>query len=57
MTIFYITVAGILGFIFLGLPGAVIGGLFGIVFGASQSNHKRIVKVEKELNQLKNNNQ
>ena len=52
--IFYIVVAGVLGFRFFGLAGAVIGGVIGSVFGATQSNYKRIVKFEKEVNELKN---
>ncbi|WP_203553018.1 hypothetical protein [Bacillus sp. B15-48] len=53
--IFYIVVAGILGFRIFGLEGAVFGVAIGFVFGATQSNYKRIVKLEKELNDLKNN--
>jgi phosphotransferase system glucose/maltose/N-acetylglucosamine-specific IIC component len=55
MTFLYIVVAGILGLIFLGPVGAVIGGIIGIVFGTTQSNYRRIVKLEKEINDLKNN--
>jgi hypothetical protein len=55
MTLLYIVVAGILGLIFFGPVGAVIGGVIGIVFGATQSNYSRIVKLEKEVNDLKNN--
>jgi hypothetical protein len=55
MTFFYIVVAGILGFIFLGPVGAVIGGVIGLVLGDTQSNYRRIVKLEKEVNDLKNN--
>ena len=53
--IFYIVVAGILGFRFFGLEGAVIGAAMGFMFGTTQSNYKRIVKLEKELDDLKNN--
>ena len=53
--IFYIVVASILGFRFFGSEGAVIGVAMGFMFGATQSNYKRIVKLEKELNDLKNN--
>ena len=53
--IFNIVVAGILRFRFFGLEGAVIGVAMGFVFGATPSNYKRIVKLEKELDDLKNN--
>jgi hypothetical protein len=55
MTFIYIIVAGILGLIFIGPVGAIIGGLIGVIFGATQVNSKRIVKLEKEINDLKNN--
>lgn len=54
MAFLYIVVAGILGLIFFGPVGAVIGAVIGIVFGATQSNYKRIVKLEKEVADLKN---
>jgi hypothetical protein len=55
MTFIYIIVAGILGLIFIGPVGAIIGGLLGVIFGAIQMNSKRVVKLEKEINELKNN--
>lgn len=55
MTLLYIVVAGILGLICFGPVGAVFGGLIGFVFGATQSNYRRIIELEKELNDLKNN--
>ncbi|WP_345243232.1 hypothetical protein [Pontibacillus salipaludis] len=55
LTFLYIVVAGILGLIFLGPVGAIIGGIIGFVFGVTQSNYRRIVNLEKEINDLKNN--
>lgn len=53
MTFFYMLIGAIPGFLFIGPAGAVIGGLIGFVYGATQSNHRRIVELEKELNELK----
>ncbi|MBM7572381.1 hypothetical protein [Aquibacillus albus] len=47
--------ASIPGLIFLGPIGAVIGGLIGFVFGTTQSNYRKIVNLEKEITDLKNN--
>lgn len=55
MTFLYIVVAGILGLIFFGPLGAVMGGIIGFVYGATQSNYRRIVKLEQEIYDLKNN--
>ncbi|MDQ6422269.1 hypothetical protein RB620_22840 [Paenibacillus sp. LHD-117] len=55
MTFVYAMVAGIIGLIFLGPAGAVIGGVIGILYGANQSNYRRIMKLENEINELKNN--
>ncbi|MFZ3578971.1 hypothetical protein [Virgibacillus sp. DJP39] len=54
MTIFYIMVASIPGLIFLGPVGAILGGVIGFVFGATQSNYRKIVELEKEIKDMKN---
>lgn len=56
MSLLYLIVAGMLGLILLGPAGAVLGALIGIVFGVAQANGKRIVKLEKEISELKRNN-
>ena len=55
MTFLYALVAGMLGIIVIGPEGSVIGGLIGLVFGVAQSNGRRILKLEKEIEALKNN--
>ncbi|MDW0115356.1 hypothetical protein QTL97_00180 [Sporosarcina thermotolerans] len=55
MTLLYMLIGALPGLLFLGIPGAVIGGLIGFVYGATQSNHRRIVELEKEVNELKEN--
>jgi len=45
-----------LGLILIGPEGAVLGGLIGVVFGVAQTNGRRILKLEKEISELKNEN-
>jgi len=45
-----------LGLILIGPSGAIFGGLIGIVFGIAQANGRRILKLEKEISELKNEN-
>lgn len=42
-----------LGLILMGPAGAVLGGLIGVVFGVAQANGRRILKLEKEISELK----
>ncbi|MCR2806941.1 hypothetical protein [Paenibacillus soyae] len=55
MTFMYAIVAGVVGLLFLGPAGAIIGGAIGVLYGAIQSNHRRIVKLEQALNELRGN--
>lgn len=52
-------VAGVFGLIFFGPVGAVLGGVIGILYGLTQANYRRIIKLEeaiKELKSIKDNN-
>ncbi|MCA0971600.1 hypothetical protein LCM20_13415 [Halobacillus litoralis] len=53
MIFVYMIVAGVPGLMFLGPAGAVIGVLLGAIFGATQSNYRKIADLEKELEELK----
>jgi hypothetical protein len=55
MIYIYLIVAGILGFAFMGPVGVFIGGAVGLLFGAIQSNRKKIDELEKEIINIKNN--
>lgn len=53
MTLMYLMVAGVVGLIFFGPVGAVLGGVIGILYGSTQANYRRIIKLEEAIKELK----
>ncbi|TFB21090.1 hypothetical protein E3U55_09720 [Filobacillus milosensis] len=52
----YLIIGVVLGFLFMGVLGIILGGFIGILYGTTQSNQKLIKKLEKQLNELNTNN-